>query len=129
MWGVPAGNRALACLVAAVTIFALSASAAQAGERCDRVASPSGSDSAAGTLASPYRTAQRLVDSLSAGQTGCLRAGRYSHDVDIRKGGSSSAPLTLRGYPGEKATVVGEFVVHKTAPHVVVERLYLNGRT
>ena len=53
---------------------------------CDKVAAPSGSDSAAGTAASPYRTAQKLADSLAPGQTGCLRAGLYEQDVKVDEG-------------------------------------------
>src|SRR5579883_2011471 len=41
---------------------------------CDRFASPAGSDGdGAGSIASPYRTAQKLADSLAPGQVGCLR--------------------------------------------------------
>ncbi len=127
MPSVPARIRALACSLVAVALLLLSAGGAQASDRCDRVAAPSGSDDGAGTLARPYRTAQRLVESLSAGQTGCLRAGRYTEDVEIRSGGRAGAPLTVRGYPGEKATVIGQFEVHKQAPYVVVERLWLDG--
>src|SRR3954454_13048718 len=127
MPGVPARVRALACCLVAVALLLLSATGAQASDRCDKVASPSGSDSAAGTLASPYRTAQKVVESLSAGQTGCLRGGRYREDVEIRSGGRAGAPLTIKGYAGERATVIGQFEVHKAAPHVVVERLWLDG--
>jgi hypothetical protein len=84
---------------------------AVAGSGCDRVASPLGSDSAVGTEAAPFRSAQKLVDSLSAGQTGCLRGGSYSSSADnvLRPthGGSASAPLTVRSYPGERAKLVG----------------------
>jgi hypothetical protein len=70
-----------------------------------------GSDSAVGTEAAPFRSAQKLVDSLSAGQTGCLRGGSYSSSADnvLRPthGGSASAPLTVRSYPGERAKLVG----------------------
>jgi parallel beta-helix repeat protein len=111
--GVPEPRRVLAGLLLAAAALGFSANGAQASDGCDKVASPGGSG-----------TVQKLVDSLSAGQTGCLRAGTYSGDVDIRAGG-----ISLRGYPGEKAKVVGEFEVHKAAPHVTVERLYLDGST
>ena len=104
------------------------ASPASAEGPCTRFAAPGGSDSAAGSETAPYRTAQRLADSLGAGETGCLREGTYGENVSIRKGGSAGAPVTLRSFPGERAEVVGIFYVARTAPHVTVEGLYLNGR-
>jgi hypothetical protein len=89
--------------VAAVTALAPAAQAAD----CTKFASPSGSDSAAGTQASPLRTADELVDSLGAGQTGCLRAGTYAQSVSFGRSGSASAPITLRSYTGERARLVG----------------------
>jgi parallel beta-helix repeat protein len=96
---------------------------------CDRYASPAGSDSAAGTEGAPFRTAQQLANSLAAGQTGCLRAGTYPEDLTMRRGGRDGAPLTLRSYPGEKATVKGAFWIAQSAPYVVIEGLYLNGNS
>jgi parallel beta-helix repeat protein len=103
-------------------------SGASAGGGCARFAAPSGSDSASGGAAAPFRTAQRLADSLGPGETGCLRAGSYDAGVTFRHGGSPGAPITLRGYPGEKATIHDLVWVSKTAPYTIVEGLYLNGR-
>jgi hypothetical protein len=92
------------------------------GVTCDKVASTTGSDSAAGTLTSPYRTALHLVESLSDGQTGCLRGGYYVDNVDIR------APnATLTSYPGEHATLQGFLFVAPSASGVIVSSLTLNG--
>ena len=55
--------------------LAISASGYGATPSCDLYASPSGSDSASGSLDAPLRSVQRLADSLSPGQVGCLRAG------------------------------------------------------
>jgi len=77
------------------------------GVTCDKVASPSGSDSNAGTLASPYLTVQHLSDSLTASQTGCVRAGNYNVG-----GGSisfSTANVTITGYPGDATPVLHGF--------------------
>ena len=115
----------LLCALSAALVFAPAASAAQ----CDRVAAPGGSDSAPGSEAQPFRTAQQVADSLAAGQTGCLRAGTYAEDLTLRKGGRAGAALTLRNYPGERATVKGTFWVARSAPYVVVEGLYLNGNS
>jgi parallel beta-helix repeat protein len=103
-------------------------SGASAGGGCARFAAPSGSDSASGGAAAPFRTAQRLADSLGPGETGCLRAGSYDAGVTFRHGGSPGAPITLRSYPGEKATIHDLVWVSKTAPYTIVEGLYLNGR-
>ncbi len=114
-------------LVSCLGVVLVSAPAASAAG-CDRVASPAGSDSEAGSETAPFRSAQKLVDSLAAGQTGCLRAGNYTENVKIARGGSASAPVVLSSWPGEQATVVGRLWVAKGANHVTVEHLYLDGR-
>ncbi|HEY1358243.1 MAG TPA: right-handed parallel beta-helix repeat-containing protein [Thermoleophilaceae bacterium] len=86
---------------------------------CDKVASPSGSDSAAGTAAAPYRTLQKLTTSLSAGQTGCLRAGSYGGDQVWLDPPHS----TLRSYPGERATITAFLEVSPGATGSHVEQL------
>src|SRR4051812_17175009 len=96
-------------VLAAVTAW--SAAPAPAASGCTRVASPGGSDSAAGTESAPFKTAQKLVGSLSAGETGCLRAGTYSQGtLRFSKAGASGSPITLQSYPGERATVAGGYV-------------------
>ena len=79
---------AAAVAIATVAMAALTASS-PAAVSCDRVAAPSGSDSAAGTVAGPYRSTQKLADSLAPGQTGCLRSGLYEQDVKVTKGGGA----------------------------------------
>ena len=99
----------IAALVAAA--FLLPAAPASAADGCHRVASPSGSDSAAGTAAAPFRTAEQLVDSLSSGQTGCLRQGTYGGGgLRIDEPG-----VTLRSFPGERATVTNFMEVYPEA--------------
>jgi parallel beta-helix repeat protein len=112
-----------------VAALCLVPAGSEAATGCDRYASPAGSDSAAGTEGAPFRTAQQLANSLAAGQTGCLRAGTYPEDLTMRRGGRDGAPLTLRSYPGEKATVKGAFWIAQSAPYVVIEGLYLNGNS
>ena len=118
--------RAVA-IAAAIVAFASAPAASAADVSCSRVAAPYGFDSAAGTVTSPFRSVQRLASSLSAGQTGCLRAGTYTGDVKVARGGTSSARLTLRNYPGEKAIVRGRLWIARGADYVTVENLYLNG--
>jgi hypothetical protein len=95
---------------------------------CDRVASPLGSNSNAGSLTKPFATVEKLANSLKAGQTGCLRAGVYQRDVKITRGGTGSAPTTLTSYPGERAVVAGRLHVADGANNVVVQQLDLDGR-
>ena len=100
----------------------------QSRPACDKVASPLGSDFNSGSAAKPYATADRLANSLQAGQTGCLRAGVYQGDVKFLDGGTSSAPITLTSYPGERATVIGRMHISDEANNVVVQQLDLDGR-
>ena len=121
----------LKLLAAAAAIFfawsSMAASGAQAAA-CQKVASPLGSDAYPGTVAEPYATVEHLANSLSPGQTGCLRAGVFQGDVKVTKGGAPGAPTTITSYPGERATVVGRFRVADTANHVTVSSLDLDGR-
>ena len=110
------GVAAFGCLAAA--------SGAVAAADCDRVAAPDGSDSAPGTIEQPVRTAQKLVNGLAAGQTGCLRAGTYAGDTQIKV---STPSVTVTSYPGERATVVGRLWVAKEAPGTTIANLDLNG--
>jgi nitrous oxidase accessory protein NosD len=110
------------CLIA-VAILAVGPSAAVAVKLdCAKVASPNGDDSASGTADRPYATAQRLLNSLAAGETGCLRAGTYrQEELTIATPG-----IRLTSYPGGRATVIGRLRVN--ADGVTVEHLTLDGR-
>jgi parallel beta-helix repeat protein len=112
--------------VAAAALLILAAPAS-ADVTCTKVASPSGSDSAAGTDAAPYKTATKLANSLSPGDVGCLHAGVYLEDVRMGRGGAAGAPVTLTSYPGERAKVVGRFYVPKGSNFVTVSNLDLDG--
>lgn len=102
---------------------------APTGPVCDRYASTSGSDGAAGTAAAPLRTVQALVDQLTAGQTGCLQPGAYVENVKVSRGGSPGSPVTLTSaVDAERATVQGRFWIADSADDVRVANLRLNGR-
>jgi len=125
-------RNALKCLMAWLAVglawgTSLAAPPAQ-GASCDKVASPLGSDAWAGTAAEPYATVEHLANSLSPGQTGCLRAGVFQEDVSVSKGGTPDAATTITSYPGERATVVGRFRVTDSANFVTVTGLDLDGR-
>jgi parallel beta-helix repeat protein len=115
-----------ASIAAACLAFAVTPASALA-VTCSKVAATGGSDSAAGTYAKPYRTLQKLADSLSAGQTGCLRSGTYSGNASLSRGGTAGAPLTITSYTGERATVVGKLWIKDSANFVTFSSLNLNG--
>jgi Right handed beta helix region len=87
---------------------------------CDRVLWP-------GPGQSP-RAVQRLVNSLEPGQTGCLHRGTYAGRVEISARGTPGRPITLQSFPGESARIVGRVWLTRRSAHVVVRRLYLDGR-
>ena len=101
--------------LALIAALAIPASAHAETPDCSKVVTAGGS-------------VQQLVNSLLPGETGCLRAGGYSQSVTITRGGVTGRPVTLRSYPGEKATLTGRLVVKKGANFVVVEDLWLDGR-
>jgi hypothetical protein len=68
---------------------------APAAITCTKYTATTGSDTNAGSQASPFRTIQKLLDSLSAGQTGCVQDGVYSESITARTSGSAGAPITL----------------------------------
>jgi len=113
-------------LVTALALLVPGCAAASAP--CNRYAAPGGRDNANGSSRSPFRTVQRLVDSLHAGQVGCLHEGTYYGDVGFRRGGRRGAPVSLTAAPGQYATVVGRMWIPKRANWVNVSYLHLDGR-
>lgn len=67
--------------------------------------SPSGSDTGAGTLASPFKTIQHAISASStlSGAVLVLRAGSYHESLTT----PSTKTLTLQAYPGELVTLDG----------------------
>ena len=84
---------------------------------CDVVAAPEAANGPA--------TAQELVDELVPGETGCLRAGSYAEDDQIR---IATPDITLTSYPGERATIVGRLWILPDGDRATVEQLDLDGR-
>ncbi len=114
-----------AILATGAVVALAPAQQAAAAPSCTKYASPTGSDTASGTETAPYRTAQRLADSLSAGQIGCLQPGATFGGVRFNRSG-----ITLTTAPGgAKATLLGMTSVPDAATDVVIENLVLNGRT
>ena len=67
----------------------------------------SGMDTAAGTAAAPFRTIQRGVDALKAGDTLLVGPGVYRERVTVTRGGTKSAPVTIAAAPGARVVVTG----------------------
>jgi len=68
-----------------------------------------GDDAADGSEAHPWRTIQRSLQSLAAGETLYLRGGIYYEHVRCAAMGRADAPITLRSFPGELATIDGGY--------------------
>jgi hypothetical protein len=130
---VRSARRTVAVAVAAVVtgILTLAAPGAADAAVCDRVAAPGGDDGAAGTVREPLRTPQALADALRPGMTGCLRRGTYDEPgvLAIRRGGTDAAPVVLRSYPGERATLRPEGLLHvrRAAANVSLRLLDVDG--
>ena len=132
-----AGRACVAVLVMCLVIVAGSAAAARPATaptklRCSRVASPAGSDTARGTIRSPYQTFRRLVQSLRPGMVGCLRGGTYGDGATtqaIYRGGRSGKPITITSYPHEEGTIAGPVFISDTAGYVTISHITIEGGT
>lgn len=111
-------------LATVLTIGAVSAGlisdttlAATTSTTCGLYASTSGSDSNPGTASAPFATAKRLLEKLSAGQTGCLTSGQTFAGFTLYEGnthGVEGAPITLTSTnPEEPATINGRVTTEK----------------
>ncbi|MGQ0827488.1 MAG: right-handed parallel beta-helix repeat-containing protein [Bacteroidota bacterium] len=67
--------------------------------------SPTGSDNNPGTLALPFKTIQKGVDAVAAGDIVNVRAGTYPEKVTMSKGGTVNNYVTLRTYNAEVVTI------------------------
>src|SRR5215212_6984431 len=124
----------LAAAAAATLILASEAPSGQhpSVKLCARFAAPRGSDANPGTKTRPFKTAQRLADSLRPGQTGCLRAGTYSETSDgyvlrVAAGGKAGARVTVRSAPGERAKLVGIVQIAPGSDYVTLAGLSVHG--
>ncbi|MCB0883072.1 MAG: right-handed parallel beta-helix repeat-containing protein [Thermoleophilia bacterium] len=104
---------------------------AHADVSCTRYASASGSDGASGSASSPYRTAQRLQDSLRPGDVGCLAPGQtFSGRLRGNTSGTPGNPIVMTSGPGAgRATIVGEIYLPADSHDVTYRNLNLNGQS
>ncbi|RYO82846.1 hypothetical protein DL766_006292 [Monosporascus sp. MC13-8B] len=88
--------------------LALLAALSHIAHGADIFVSPRGTGS--GSKADPFGSIQSAVDAAKAGDTIYLRAGTYAPttNIQITKSGTRTAPITLRPYRDEKATINGE---------------------
>ena len=68
-----------------------------------------GDDQADGSEAKPWRTIMRALADLKAGETLYLRGGVYFENVRCAVSGKPDAPIVIRSYPGELATIDGSY--------------------
>ncbi|HET9602985.1 MAG TPA: Ig-like domain-containing protein [Gemmatimonadales bacterium] len=82
-------------------------------ERVGFYVAPSGSSGGSGTKASPWDLNSVLSGnkSIPAGDTVWVRGGKYIGQFYAYLSGSASAPVVIRQYPGERATIDGNLVV------------------
>jgi hypothetical protein len=66
---------------------------------------PTGSDANPGTPTAPWRTVQKALNTLTAGQVALVRQGTYTESLRMVRGGTATAPITIRNYPGERPIV------------------------
>jgi len=127
-------RAAVSALAAAtVTLAAVAPAHADATSECTRFASPTGSNSADGSAARPFKTVQKLIDAIGPGETGCLDAGSYTDNgaaeiARFNHGGAPGRPLTLRPTPGQAARLRGNVYLPKGSDHVTIRNLTIDGR-
>jgi parallel beta-helix repeat protein len=90
-----------------------------------------GSDSAAGGSATPWRTLQHAADQVAAGDTVIVRAGNYA-GFDLRTSGTASARITFRGESGATINAVNpvtnrDGINIENADYITVENFTLIG--
>ncbi|RYP13087.1 hypothetical protein DL765_007036 [Monosporascus sp. GIB2] len=88
--------------------IALLAALPHVAHGADIFVSPRGTGS--GSKVDPFGSIQSAADAAKAGDTIYLRAGTYvpTTNIQITKSGTRTAPITLRPYGDEKATINGE---------------------
>lgn len=95
-------------LAGGVLVAAPAATGAARDVVCSYWASPTGDDFGVGSRDRPFRTVGRMVQSLSAGMTGCLEAGAVFEERLVLTGqGAPSRPITITTPSGPRA-VIGE---------------------
>lgn len=66
-----------------------------------------GKDTAAGTAQDPWRTVQHAVNALKPGDTVIIGPGTYRERIEISRGGTAAAAITLTAAPGARVVLSG----------------------
>jgi hypothetical protein len=69
---------------------------------------PDGSDSAAGTMAAPFRSMERAADAAGGGDVVYLRGGVYKQAENVSASGDAGNPVVFMAYPGEQPILDGD---------------------
>lgn len=119
-----AATLLLALLTPGLASQANAAGTGAAGEACDLYADAGVAAGGDGSFEKPFSGLQRLADSLTAGQVGCLRQGTYeAEEFKITR-----PAITLTSYEGEVATIKGRLWIVRGADGVKLSSLALDGR-
>ncbi|MBL1135386.1 MAG: DUF1565 domain-containing protein, partial [Chloroflexi bacterium] len=73
---------------------------------------PTGQDGNAGSENAPYRTIQYAAGRAQPGDTIIVRAGTYYEKITPNSG-TATAPVTIKGYPGERPLIDGDNRVYR----------------
>jgi Protein of unknown function (DUF1565) len=94
--------RKVAHLVATIALM-------RAGLAREYAVSPSGQDTSAGTESAPWRTIQKALNVMEAGDTVSVGAGTYAETLRPVRSGTASAPIIVRGRApaGQAVTIDG----------------------
>ncbi|MBL9115410.1 MAG: right-handed parallel beta-helix repeat-containing protein [Verrucomicrobiaceae bacterium] len=71
----------------------------------DRFVSPTGNDSAAGTLNAPWKTIQKAANTAKAGDVVYIRGGTYVERVQINVSGTATNRIVFRNYEDERPVI------------------------
>jgi parallel beta-helix repeat protein len=118
------GERRLTCEQSGGAVDVALPAAPPTAVPCDYFASASGDDGNPGSFGAPYRTAERLINTLKPGETGCLRAGDVFEEPDaevfVRAHGEPGNPITVQTTPGStgRATIRGRIWICKDSEKV-----------
>ncbi len=90
----------------------------------DYYVSPTGIDTALGTLDQPFQTIQKAADVAVAGDIVYIRAGVYRETVTPKNSGGPNAPITFMPYNGERVTISGADLIDPTTWSVYNGNIY-----
>jgi hypothetical protein len=80
-----------------------------------------GDDANDGSEAKPWRTITRALEGVGPGDTLYLRGGIYYENVRVAVSGREDAPLTIRSFPGELATIDAGYAEFARSPQTAWE--------